>query len=286
MQNTPFSRKKTLNIKGQLLTFNEPKIMAILNVTPDSFFDGGKFQREKEILQRAEQVCKEGAVFIDVGGYSSRPGAEDIPIEEELRRVVPAIGSIAKNFPGLFISVDTFRTDVVKAAVDNGAAIVNDISGSALDPKMPEVIAMLKVPYILMHMKGSPQTMTKFSQYENITREVLEFFYTKVHQLTMLGIKDVIIDPGFGFAKTREQNFELLFHLEKFGMVDRLMVAGLSRKSMIWKTLQIKPEEALNGTTVLNTIALMKGIDILRVHDVAEAAQAIKLFMSLQSAGQ
>lgn len=281
MQNTAFSTNKTLNLNGRLIDLHEPCVMAILNVTPDSFFDGGKFSHENEILKRAEQIVQEGATFIDIGGYSSRPGAKDIPATEELQRIIPSIRSIAKHFPELVISVDTFRGEVAKAAIQEGACLINDISAGSLDPSMLNVITSSNVPYVLMHMKGSPQTMMEHAVYNNVVSEVLEFFHQKVHLFQQMGIKDIIIDPGFGFAKTREHNLELLNQLEVFRCVERPVMAGLSRKSMVWKTLNILPNEALNGTTVLNTIALLKGIDILRVHDVREAVQAITLVKAL-----
>jgi dihydropteroate synthase len=283
VQNTAFSTNKTLNVKGHLIDFREQKLMAILNVTPDSFFDGGRYTDEKSILARAETVLKQGATFIDVGGYSSRPGASNISEKEELDRVLPAIRCIARNFPQLFISVDTFRSTVARAAIENGASLVNDISAGALDLSMPAVISELQVPYIIMHMKGNPQNMMEKASYSNVAREVMDYFHQKVHQLHSSGIKDIIIDPGFGFSKTREHNFELLGQLELFKIFNKPVMAGLSRKSLIWKTLDVQPEDALNGTTVLNTIAVLKGVDIIRVHDVKEASQVITLVRSFEA---
>lgn len=281
MQNKAFSTNKTLNFKGQLIDLATPKIMAILNVTPDSFYDGGKYADEKSIVSRARQVIGEGAAFIDIGGYSSRPGAADIPEEEEIRRVLPAIKIVSREFPELLISVDTFRSRVAKAAVEYGASMINDISGGSLDETMLPVVAGLNVPYVVMHMKGDPQTMQKQAVYENVVKEVLDYFQKKVHRINESGIKDVIIDPGFGFSKTREQNFELLDNLDLFRVFGRPVMAGLSRKSMIWKTLGQQPEDALNGTTALNTIALLRGADILRVHDVKAASEVVRLIQAL-----
>lgn len=282
MQNKAFSTNKTLNFRGRLIDLGTPKIMAILNVTPDSFYDGGMYADEKSIVSRVRQVIGEGAAFIDIGGYSSRPGAADIPEEEEIRRVLPAIKIVSREFPELLISVDTFRSGVARAAVGHGAAMINDISGGSLDETMLPVVAGLNVPYVAMHMKGDPQTMQKHAVYENVVKEVLDYFQKKVHRITESGIKDVIIDPGFGFSKTREQNFELLDNLDLFRVFGRPVMAGLSRKSMIWKTLGQQPEDALNGTTALNTIALLRGADILRVHDVKAASEVIRLIQALE----
>jgi dihydropteroate synthase len=283
VQNTAFSTNKTLNINGRIVDLREPKIMAILNVTPDSFYDGGRHQTEGDILKRAEKSVTEGAAFIDVGGYSSRPGAQDISEAEELKRVLPAIKKIRSEFPCLVISVDTFRSNVAKEAVLEGADLINDISGGALDAAMYETVASLGVPYILMHMKGTPQNMAGQASYQNIIQELTGYFHPRVHQLQQLGIKDIIVDPGFGFAKTREHNFKLLNQLELLAVLNKPLLIGLSRKSMVWKTLNITPEEALNGSTALNTIALLKGASILRVHDVKEAAQVVKLVKALQA---
>jgi dihydropteroate synthase len=285
VQNTAFSTNKTLNVNGRLIDLSTPKLMGVLNVTPDSFYDGGRYNDEKAVLERAEKVLVEGATFIDVGGYSSRPGADHISEEEEINRILRPIDVISKNFPELIISIDTFRTSVARAAIDHGASMINDISGGSLDPNMFDLISKLKIPYVLMHMKGDPKTMVSLSVYQNVFNEVLEFFHQRVHQLTGNGINDIIIDPGFGFAKTREQNFELLSQLNKFRILERPLMAGLSRKSMVWKTLGITPEEALNGTTALNTVAVLNGIDILRVHDVKEAAQVITLVREMRDRG-
>jgi dihydropteroate synthase len=282
VQNTPFSTNKTLNINGRLIDLSTPKVMGVLNVTPDSFYDGGQFLSETSILEHVGKMLTDGADFIDVGGYSSRPGAADISPAEEQDRSVKAISAIVKSFPGAILSIDTFRSSVAEAAVDAGASFINDIAGGNLDPEMFQTVARLKVPYILMHMKGTPQTMSSQTEYNHLLREVIDYFHEKIYQLRQLDIKDMIIDPGFGFSKTIEQNFNILQNLEKFSILGKPVVVGLSRKSMIWKTLEIEPEGALNGTTALNTMALLKGADILRVHDVREAREVIKLFTSMQ----
>lgn len=277
MQNKVFSSNKTLNVGGRLIHFDSPKIMGILNITPDSFFDGGKYKNEKSILQLVEKMITDGADFIDVGGYSSRPGAKDVTQEEELERVLSVIKVIVKNFPESILSIDTFRSEVARQAIEEGALMVNDISGGALDNKMFDLIARHHIPYILMHMKGTPQTMKSMAEYENLISEMLDYFHPRLHQLHQMGVADIMIDPGFGFAKTIAHNFELLKQLELLKILNKPMVIGLSRKSMIWKTLDTNPENALNGTTVLNTIALLKGASILRIHDVKEAVEAVKL---------
>ncbi|HEY9489624.1 MAG TPA: dihydropteroate synthase [Chryseosolibacter sp.] len=256
--------------------------MGILNVTPDSFFDGGQYLSETQILQHTEKMLSEGADFVDVGGYSSRPGAAEVTVEVEIDRVVKAISIIVKSFPGTIVSVDTFRASVAKAAVESGASIINDISGGNLDPEMFKIVSELQIPYILMHMRGTPQNMNSQTEYTHLIKEVTDYFQQKIFELKQLEVKDIIIDPGFGFSKTIEQNFNLLQSLEKFSILEKPVLVGLSRKSMIWKTLQIDPAEALNGTTTLNAMALLKGADILRVHDVREAREVIKLFTSMQ----
>lgn len=259
------------------MDLSTPVVMGILNVTPDSFFQGSRLNTESEILAKTEKMLAEGATFIDVGGYSSRPGAEDISVEEEHSRVLKAIKAIVKEFPQTLISVDTFRSEVAQHAVQEGASVVNDISAGALDPKMFETIAALKIPYIAMHMRGAPQTMKGLTSYDNLVKEVMNYFVEKINRLKALGVNDIIIDPGFGFAKTIDQNFELLAHLDYFKNLDRPILAGLSRKSMIRETLGVTADDALNGTTALNMAALLKGAAILRVHDVKEAMEVIKL---------
>ncbi|MFD2162515.1 dihydropteroate synthase [Paradesertivirga mongoliensis] len=273
--------RKSINVRGQLIDFNRPKVMGILNITPDSFFKGSRMGSVDTAVAAAGTMMEEGADFIDVGAYSSRPGAADVSAPEELNRLIPVISALAKNYPHLIISVDTFRAEVAEAAVKQGAHIINDISGGDLDPKMIETVARLKVPYILMHMKGTPQTMKHLAQYEDVVTEVLKACFSKVAQLKEMGITDYIIDPGFGFAKTIEHNYQLLHRLELFKMLGVPLLAGLSRKSMIWKVLDIDNSDALNGTTVLNTVALMKGADILRVHDVRPAVEAVTLIQKL-----
>jgi len=281
MQSKVFSQNKTLNLHGRLLDLNTPKVMAILNITPDSFFGGSRFSDEKAILQHVEKILHDGASIIDIGGYSTRPGAQDIPEKEELHRVIAPIRSILKNFPNAVISIDTFRSGVAKAAVEEGALLINDVSGGQADHQMFNVTAKLGVPYVLMHMRGTPQTMTQQTVYENLIKEIMDYFHSKINALQAKGVKDIIIDPGFGFAKTATQSFELLQHLDHLAYLEKPILAGLSRKSMIWKTLLTNPENALNGTTSLNTIALMKGASLLRVHDVKEAVEVVKLIESL-----
>jgi dihydropteroate synthase len=255
--------------------------MGILNITPDSFFDGGRYNQITDTLKQCEKMIAEGADFIDVGAYSSRPGAEDIPEEEEWMRLKPAIESIKKEFPHALLSVDTFRSPIARMAVEQGVDIINDISGGQADTEMFKTIAKLKVPYVIMHMRGTPQTMTHLTSYDNLLKEIINYFHATLYTLTQLGITDVIIDPGFGFAKTVDQNFELLSNLNLLHILDKPLLVGLSRKSMIWRTLLTTPEQAANGTTVLNTIALTKGVSILRVHDVKEAKEIITLFNKL-----
>ena len=273
----------TINCKGNLIDLTSPKVMGILNITPNSFFDGGKYADENSILQQVEKMLVDGATFIDVGAYSSKANAEFVSEDEEISRLIPVIELILKNFPETLISVDTFRAIVAKKAIENGACIVNDISAGSLDENMMQTVADLQVPYIMMHMKGNPQTMQSLAQYENIVKEMLFYFSEKVAQARSLGINDLIIDPGFGFAKTLEQNFEVMNKLELFQMLELPLLVGVSRKSMIYKTLETSAEFALNGTTVLNTIALQKGAKILRVHDVKEAMECVKLYDKLNS---
>mgnify|MGYP003684180351 CR=1 FL=1 len=269
---------KTINCKGTLIDFQQAKVMGILNVTPDSFFDGGKYKGEKDLLQQTEKMLSEGATFIDVGGYSSRPGAIHITEEEELSRVLPVISLLIKNFPNILLSIDTFRSKIAQKSIEHGAAIINDISAGQMDENMFDTIAKLQVPYILMHMKGTPQNMQRDPKYTNVTLELISYFSDLQFQLKAKKINDLIIDVGFGFGKTNAHNFELLNNLKLFQELDTPVLAGLSRKSMLYKTLDITPQEALNSTTVANTIALMNGANILRVHDVKEAVEAIAIF--------
>jgi len=255
--------------------------MGIINVTPDSFYDGGQTVTKRNILLQAEEMLNDGATFLDIGGYSSRPGAEHISETQEIERVSEAISAILEAFPQAIVSIDTFRSSVAKAAVDHGASIINDISGGELDDKMLITVAKLQVPYILMHMKGTPQNMVQQAMYKNVTKEVLFYFSEKIAKARSLGINDVIADPGFGFAKNRKQNFELLSNLDQFTTLDVPYLVGISRKSMIYRTLQTAPENALNGTTALHSISLLKGASVLRVHDVKEAMECITLLQNL-----
>jgi dihydropteroate synthase len=271
----------TINCNGQLIDLTTPRIMGIVNVTPNSFYDGGKLSDEKSVLLQVEKMLTDGATFIDVGGYSSKPNAEFVSEEEELQRVVPIIKSIVKEFPKVLLSIDTFRSQVAKHSVENGAAIVNDISAGSLDENMIRTVAQLRVPYIMMHMKGTPKTMQSLTQYDDLVKEMLLYFSEKIAIARSFGISDLIVDPGFGFAKTLEQNFELLNKLELLQMLELPLLIGVSRKSMIYKTLSSDAEHALNGTTSLNTISLMKGAKILRVHDVKEAVECVQLYQKL-----
>ena len=273
----------TINCKGQLIDLASPKVMGILNVTPNSFFDGGKYKTESVILSQVEKMLTDGATFIDVGAYSSKPSAEFVSEKEELNRIVPVVNLILEKFPDCLISIDTFRSEVAKVCLENGAAIINDISAGNLDDKMLETIAKYNVPYIMMHMRGTPQTMQTMANYDNIVKEMLFYFSQRIAEARSLGINDLIIDPGFGFAKTLEQNYEVLRKLGLFEMLELPLLAGFSRKSMIYKTLHSTAEEALNGTSVLNTIALTKGAKILRVHDVKEAMECVTLFNKLNN---
>lgn len=271
-------QQTTINCAGKLLDLSEPKIMGILNVTPDSFYDGGQLENEQAILFQADKMMREGATILDIGGMSSRPGAEVISVEEELTRVLPAIKIVAKNLPNAIISIDTVQGEVARQAVAHGAHIVNDISAGQIDEGMYETVADLQVPYILMHMQGQPKTMQLNPNYDDIVHDVLDFFVGEIEDLRDLGVKDIIIDPGFGFGKTIEHNYEMLSKMHTFQMMGVPILAGLSRKSMIYKTLDCTPKEALNGTTALNIVALQQGAKILRVHDVKEARECVTLF--------
>ncbi len=273
----------TINCKGNLIDLSTPKVMGVLNLTPDSFYDGGKYKNESDILSQVYIMLKSGATFVDIGAYSSRPNATHIEEAEELKRLLPIISLIIKEFPEILISIDTFRSQVAKHGIEAGAALINDISAGKLDENMLPTIAKLKVPYIMMHMKGTPQTMQQQTDYKNLMKDILFYFSERIAKAHALGIIDVIIDPGFGFAKTTEQNFELLKHLELLKSLDKAILTGLSRKSMIYKTLKNAPKDALNGTTVLNTVALQKGASILRVHDVKEAMECVTLLNQLKA---
>ena len=272
----------TLNCKGRILVIDKPIVMGIINVTPDSFYSESRKSESTEVLNQAEQMVLEGAAIIDIGGQSTRPGTESVGVEEELKRVIPAIEMLSKYFSDAIISIDTYHSKVARQAVEAGASIINDISGGSLDDQMFDTVGKLHVPYICMHIKGTPQTMQKYAEYENVSLEVLDYFIKKMDECRLAGINDVIIDPGFGFAKTIQHNFELLNKLEVFKILERPLLVGISRKSTIYKTLGSTADEALNGTTVLNTAALLKGANILRVHDVKEAMEAIKLVDAIQ----
>tara|TARA_B100001142_G_scaffold165996_1_gene165934 strand:+ start:6095 stop:6925 length:831 start_codon:yes stop_codon:yes gene_type:complete len=267
----------TINLNGNLMDLSTPKIMGILNVTPDSFYDGGMFDSNKKILDHVEKMLTDGADIIDIGGYSSRPGAKEVKLKDEIKRVVPTIELIKKEFNETIISVDTFRSEVALQAVNSGASIINDISGGDLDPNMFNCVAELNVPYIIMHMQGNPKNMQNNPLYENVIVEIIENLSKKVFEATEAGVIDVIIDPGFGFGKTIEHNYKILSELSFFKELDCPILVGLSRKSMIYSLLEEKPENVLNGTTCLNTVSILNGANILRVHDVKEAKEVIKL---------
>ena len=269
--------------KEKLLDLSSPVIMGILNVTPDSFYDGGFYDNEKKVLSQVKKMIEEGARIIDVGGYSSRPGADDITANLELERVLPIVKLIKENFPEVLISIDTFRSEVAKQCVKNGADIVNDISGGSLDSKMFEIVADLGVPYIMMHMRGNPSNMMNKTDYENVINEIEEYFKQKIELAESFGINDIIIDPGFGFSKTTKQNFDILNNLNFLNKLDKPLLIGVSRKSMIYKTLGISPIDSLNGSTVLHTISLLNGAKIIRTHDVKEARECIRLVNELKS---
>lgn len=273
----------TINCKGELIDLSQPKVMGILNLTPDSFYDGGKFKDEKTILPQVEQMLADGATFIDMGAYSSRPGAEHVPEDQELQRMLPILELILKHYPETFISIDTFSSKVAQHCIEAGAAIINDISAGNLDDKMFQTVAEYQVPYIMMHLKGTPQSMQKLATYDDLIQDLRLYFSQKIKAATNLKINDIIIDPGFGFAKTTSQNYSLLSHLDLFQTFGLPLLIGLSRKSMIYKILESSSKEALNGTTALHTVALLKGADILRVHDVKEAMECVILINELKA---
>jgi len=276
-------KPRYINVRGNLIDLSVPKVMGIINVTPDSFYKGSRLTEEEEIITAASHMIDDGADILDVGGYSSRPGAVNITIEEERTRVINAIKLINRELPEAIISIDTFRSEIVlEAVLECGAGIINDISGGEADQKMFQVVERLRVPYIMMHMQGVPGTMQKNPVYDDVVADILRWFGERIFRLQSMRVSDIIIDPGFGFGKTTAQNFEMLQHLGDFSIAGLPVLVGVSRKSLIWKTLEISPEEALNGTSVLNTIALLNGADILRVHDVKEAVQAVKLVEKLK----
>ena len=273
----------TIKLKERLLDLSSPMIMGILNVTPDSFYDGGFYDNQKKVIDQVEKMINDGASIIDIGGYSSRPGADNISPEVELARVLPIVKLIKERFSKILISIDTFRSEVAKQCVENGADIINDISGGSLDSKMFETVAKLNVPYIIMHMRGNPSNMMDKTDYENIIEEMENYFSKKIELAKSFGVNDIIIDPGFGFAKTTNQNFDILKNLTYLKKLDKPLLVGVSRKSMIYKTLNLSPIDSLNGSTVLHTISLMKGANIIRVHDVKEANECIRLVNELKS---
>ncbi|MDT0540412.1 dihydropteroate synthase [Croceitalea sp. P059] len=273
----------TINCKGKLIDLNTPIVMGVLNLTPDSFYDGGKFRKPALILKQVEKMLQENASILDLGAYSSRPGAEHVSEDEELLRLLPIINLILKEFPKAVLSIDTFRSKVADKSIQLGAAIINDISAGNLDENIADIVAKHQVPYIMMHMKGTPKNMKDLTDYDDLIKELLKYFSEKVAIARKKKINDIIIDPGFGFAKTREQNFQLLAHFDLFQTFDLPLLAGLSRKSMIYKTLNSTPSEALNGTTALHMVALQNGANILRAHDVKEANECISLFKELKA---
>ena len=275
---TVFNKKVTLNAGGKLIDLSTPKVMGIINLTPDSFYAGSRKPVVDDAVQQAGNMLADGATFLDLGAYSSRPGADDISVQEEMDRLLPVVEAIVTNYPDAVLSVDTFRSSVAEAAIKAGAHIINDISGGQLDADMFTTVARLQVPYILMHMKGNPQTMQQLADYDDVFSEVYDYFVSRYHQLKQLGVNDVIIDPGFGFAKKPEHGYALMSRLQEFESLGLPILVGISRKKMIHGLLGISAAEALNGTTVLNTIALTKGANILRVHDVKEAVEAVKIW--------
>jgi dihydropteroate synthase len=281
-KDTFFRKKETINAGGKLIDLSTPKVMGIINLTPDSFYARSRKPLISDALLQANKMLSEGADFLDIGAYSSRPGAEDISMQEEMDRLLPVMELLAANHPEAILSVDTFRSQVAEAAIKAGAHIINDISGGQLDENMFATVARLQVPYVLMHMKGAPQNMNQMAQYEDIFIEVLDYFSGRYHRLRELGVHDVIIDPGFGFAKMQEHSYALMNRLQDFNILDLPILVGISRKRMVYKVTEGTADDALNGTTALNTIALMKGANILRVHDVREAVEAVKIFLACQ----
>ena len=271
----------TINCAGKLVDLSTPKIMGILNVTPDSFYDGGVHNSDKKILKHVEKMLNDGAVFIDIGAYSSRPNGKNIDENEELNRVVPALELVNNKFPDTIISIDTFRSKVAETCLNSGASIINDISAGEMDKKMMKIVGKYKVPYIMMHMKGSPQNMIRKTNYNDMLKEIIKYFSKKINQAISYKINDMIIDPGFGFAKDLKQNYNLLSNMNLLKILDKPIMVGISRKSMIYKLLKTSAKESLNGTTILNTVSLIKGASILRVHDVKEASECIKLISAL-----
>lgn len=280
-QSTAIPKKRTVNCRGILIDLSTPAVMGILNVTPDSFFDGGKYNEASKLIEKAKLHLQAGAAILDIGAVSTRPKAPGVTEAEEMERLIPAVTLLRAQFPTAVLSVDTYRSSVARAAVDAGADMINDVSGGQLDEQMFATIAELQVPYVLMHMQGTPETMQDAPEYVDVTEEVLSFFIQRLDTLRRIGVQDVIVDPGFGFGKSLEHNYQLLSDLDQFQVLGVPILCGFSRKSMINKVLGTSPEEALNGTTVLNTLALLRGVNILRVHDVKEASEAVKLTAAL-----
>ena len=275
----------TINCTGKLVDLSTPKIMGILNVTPDSFYDGGVHNSEKKILDHVEKMLNDGAIFIDIGAYSSRPNAINIDEDEELNRVVPALELVNNKFPETIISIDTFRSKVAETCLNSGASIINDVSAGEMDKKMMKIVGKYNVPYVMMHMKGNPQNMIRKTNYDDMLKEIIKYFSKKINQAVSYKINDMIIDPGFGFAKDLKQNYDLLSNIDLLKILDKPIMVGISRKSMIYRSLKTNAKESLNGTTVLNTVSLIKGASILRVHDVKEANECIKLISALNNQG-
>ena len=267
-----------INVRGKLIDLSIPRVMGIINVTPDSFYGKSRYSEAEEIINAASGMMDEGACFVDIGGYSSRPGAADVSPDEERKRVMNAVRLVSRELPEVIISIDTFRSEIAREAVlEYGAGMINDISGGDADPAMFSTVGKLKVPYVMMHMQGTPGTMQRNHFYEDVVADILKWFGDRIYRLTTMGVSDIILDPGIGFGKTADHNFEILKKLSDFLVAGLPVMAGVSRKSIIWKTLEIEPGEALNGTTVLNTVALLNGASILRVHDVKEAVEAVRL---------
>jgi dihydropteroate synthase len=286
-KDTFFHKKRLIRIKGNYWDFSIPRVMGILNLTPDSFYDGGKYLDSDSMMKQVERMIGEGADLIDVGSYSSKPGAEPVTAAEELRRLLPALELIRKKYPDIILSVDTSRAEVARKVIaDFTVDIINDISAGTADPQMADTIADLQVPYIMMHMKGTPQNMQKLTDYKDLVREVIAFLGSQTEFFKQKGVNDIIIDPGFGFSKTLDQNYQLLSHLDTFKMLEYPLLVGISRKSMIYKFLEITPDEALNGTIALHMLALERGANMLRVHDVKEAKQAVNLFIKTKEEGK
>ena len=275
----------TINCAGKLVDLSTPKIMGILNVTPDSFYDGGVHNSDKKILNHVEKMLNDGAIFIDIGAYSSRPNAINIDENEELNRVVPALELVNNKFPEAIISIDTFRSKVAETCLNSGASIINDVSAGEMDKKMMKIVGKYNVPYVMMHMKGNPQNMIRKTNYDDMLKEIIKYFSKKINQAVSYKINDMIIDPGFGFAKDLKQNYDLLSNIDLLKILDKPIMVGISRKSMIYQSLKTNAKESLNGTTVLNTVSLIKGASILRVHDVKEANECIKLISALNNQG-